>query len=1140
MGELREERMAVRRTIEGLLLTPVMFEEGARSHPPVEVYRSYLSQSDVFVGLYWQSHGLPLPGEPISGLEDEFHRSTGLPQLVYVKEPAPERDTELTDLINTIRFGGRITYKRFRTTEELVELFSGDLMNLLSERFLVPAERRFPTGTVTFLFIDIEGSTRLLARLGSTYKDVLAEFRELVRDEVSSHAGVEVDTAGDGFFVVFESAVNAIDAALGIQLVLAGHRFEQESEVKVRMGLHTGEGVLGDETYIGMDVHRAARIGAAGHGGQIVISSTTARLIKDRQSDFVIKDVGLHRLKDLPEPEHLFSISAPGLPSEFPRLRSLDASRTNLPTQLTNFVGRRHERNEVSRLLDVHRLITVTGTGGTGKTRLAIQLARDLLLRFPDGAWMVSLAPVSAGSGVAQACLTGVGAQEQPGRSLVAALVDYLAPRKMLLILDNCEHVVAACASLVAQLLTGCEHVTVLATSRQPLGLPGEVLFALPPLAVPTATTPASESDAVELFVDRARAVRPGFSLSDDNIKDVVELVGKLEGLPLALELAAARLRSMSPGEILARLGSRFELLANRGSQVDERHRTINAAIDWSHQLADDAQRSAFRRLSVFAGGWELEAAEAVISGDADDRAAVVDLVADLVDQSLVLADERDGRIRYRMLEAIRSFAQGKLSDAGEESEYRERHAQWFLSAFGSYTPYFGPPSEGERSLKDWYRQVQIELDNVRASHDWFVGTGDAKCSLELVAGLGWFWFLEGLWAEGKSRSLASFALSESAAVEELKPLAALTAAYCAFRQGDFREAEHLAGIAHDLATDLGSLELVTMTTCALALAAMVKGDLAESKRLADQGLAIAQQVDVVWLKSWAHMVVGRWAFYAGDMAQCMTSHNEAYRAAASIGEPWGTVGGLMGMGATQFIGGDLASARKTLGQALELSGAGGVQDDLNVAMAMMGLIMHIGGDVDEGLEYVRRGSGGIIQRREWTGRAVLAGLIVPTLERLGETEVALDLSHQALEIAKQLDDNRGQLRILASLIRLNARTGNRREAVERTQEMIALNNQWGTIRHSIATLLAAAEVLGRFGEVTHAARLWGAARALIDRSEATERFIETELLRAVGEVIPLAGETAGAFENGRTLDAAAALAEAEATIAVLQGQLPA
>ncbi len=508
-----------------------------------------------------------------------------------------------------------------------------------------------PTGTVTFLFTDIEGSTTLLQRLGDRrYADVLEEHRRLLRAAFEEGHGQEVDTQGDAFLVAFPRARDAVGAAVAAQQALTKHAWPDGASLRVRMGLHTGEPVSETEGYVGLDVHRAARICAAGHGGQILLSQAVGVLAApDLPPGVSLRELGTHRLKDLKEPEHLFQVVNPDLPTDFPPLKSLDVLPNNLPRQLTSFVGREREMAEVKSLLPTTSLLTLTGAGGSGKTRLGLQVAADMLEHYPDGIWFAQLAPLSEPRLVAKAVASAVGIPEQPGRPLAETMVDYLRRGARLLLLDNCEHLLEACAQLADSLLRACRNLRMVATSREALGIGGELTYRVPSLSVPDLKRlPPMESltqyEAVRLFVERAAFSKPGFQITNGNAAAVVQVTHRLDGIPLAIELAAARINALPVDVIAVRLNHQFRLLTGGSRTGLPRQQTLQATLDWSYNLLSEDEQALLRRLSVFAGGFALEAAEKVCSGTGLHEYEILDKLTRLVEKSLVIYEEADGK----------------------------------------------------------------------------------------------------------------------------------------------------------------------------------------------------------------------------------------------------------------------------------------------------------------------------------------------------------------------------------------------------------------------------------------------------------------------------------------------------------------
>jgi predicted ATPase/class 3 adenylate cyclase len=543
-----------------------------------------------------------------------------------------------------------------------------------------------PTGTVTFFFSDIEGSTRLLEALGQDYSDLLDRHHQIVRDALGRHAGVEIGTQGDSFFAVFPSAVEAVAGAAAVQRRLADERWPDDSTVRVRIGLHTGEGRVAGTGYVGLDVHRAARIMAAAHGGQILISDVTRTVVEGSVSDRVeLRGLGEHRLRDLTGRERLFQVVAEGLATDFPPPRTLDAVSNNLPTQLSQLVGRETELIALRDHLgsSAVRLVTLTGPGGIGKTRLALQAAADQIDRFSDGVYLVDLAPARDATAALQAIVQVVGVTVPAEAALPGALAEQIRPRHLLLLLDNFEQVIVA-ADEMAGLLNLCPKLKLLVTSREALRVRGERLFPVAPLSLPNGGPRRSAVDvaayeAVRLFVERAQDARPDFALVDDNAAVVAEICARLDGLPLAIELAAARLKLFSPLELRDRLRKRLELLKGGARDLPERQRTLRGTIEWSFELLDDEERAVFHLLAVFPSAAVAAVEDVAAKVEALRDVDVVDRLESLVDKSLVRSVEEQAGRRLSMLDTIREYAAEQLErDPAMASAVRRAHAEHF------------------------------------------------------------------------------------------------------------------------------------------------------------------------------------------------------------------------------------------------------------------------------------------------------------------------------------------------------------------------------------------------------------------------------------------------------------------------------
>jgi predicted ATPase/class 3 adenylate cyclase len=555
-----------------------------------------------------------------------------------------------------------------------------------------------PTGTVTFLFTDIEGSTQLWENHPEAMKFALARHDAILKEAIHSNHGQIIKTTGDGVHAVFTTSVDSINTALCAQ-----QKFQDPLGnllVKVRMGVHTGEAELRDGDYYGFALNRAARLMSAGHGGQILISNSTAELIRQQlPANTTLLDLGEHRLKDLTRPEHIYQVTNPELPSKFPPIKSLDSFPNNLPIQLSSFVGREKEVDEIKALLNSSHLVTLTGSGGTGKTRLSLEVGAEELPTFANGIWVIELAPLSDESQIIPALAQAFGLQELPFNPLANLVTDYLRDKKLLLILDNCEHLIAACARLADDLLHQCAGLKILASSREALGIAGEVAYRTPSLA---------DSESTRLFVERAHAANPKFSLTDSNAASVAQICRRLDGIPLAIELAAARTKLLSADQIAARLDDLFRLLVGGSRTALPRQQTLRALIDWSYDLLSEEERQLLRIASVFVGGWTLDALETI----SEDPNAIEHLEG-LVNKSLVVTEERGSEMRYFMLETIRQYAREKLFEAKQSSAARDRHFVYFNNFGDKIWDAF------RSEILSMVNRVRDEAENMRAAMDW-------------------------------------------------------------------------------------------------------------------------------------------------------------------------------------------------------------------------------------------------------------------------------------------------------------------------------------------------------------------------------------------------------------------------------------
>jgi predicted ATPase/class 3 adenylate cyclase len=674
--------------------------------------------------------------------------------------------------------------------------------------------------TLTFLFTDIEGSTALLGRLGEdVYGQVLAGHHALIRSALAAHGGREVDTQGDAFFAVFSSPRACVAAVLQMQQAIDAHAWPGGERVRVRMGIHCGEAARTAAGLVGLEVHRAARVAAVAHGGQVLVSEAAAALVRDGlPPGAALADLGSHRLKDLGRPERIFQLQAAGLPAGFPPLRSLGnpALPNNLPAELSAFIGRDREVAEVRALVEACRLVTLTGAGGCGKTRLALQVAAELLDGSGDGVWLVELAAVTDQDAVPTAICEALRLTVNPARPAVEALLDALAPQDVLIVVDNCEHLIGGCAKTAEAILRRRPKVHLVATSREPLGIGGETIYRVPSLSLPgpgEAGLPASgSSDAVALLLERARAQGVALAVDGQAGPLVVSVCRRLDGMPLAIELAAARLRSMSLAELHDRLDQRFRLLTGGSRTALERQQTLRATVGWSYSLLTDAERLLLARLSVFAGGFGLDAAEAVCGSGGLDALEIAGLLGSLVDKSLVVAEPAGGTLRYRLLETIRLFAAEQLADVGDEeaAAVAAAHRAYFLSFAEAAAAHLTGPEQGS-----WLARLDADQANLRraAGHaaDDPEGTG---LVLRLGVALERYWWARSREQEGFALLVPVLRRHDAPADPALFAAALVTGAFvgCTI---DVATARHLAERAVQVARQLGDDRLLSRALAA-------------------------------------------------------------------------------------------------------------------------------------------------------------------------------------------------------------------------------------------------------------------------------------------------------------------------------------
>jgi predicted ATPase/class 3 adenylate cyclase len=698
-------------------------------------------------------------------------------------------------------------------------------------------------GVVTFLFTDIEGSTKLGEQEPERIRPAMARHDAIAKAAVERHHGTIVKMAGDGVHAAFHDPIDAIGATLELQQALADPETTGGVALRIRCGLHAGVDERRDNDFFGRAVNRAARITSVAHGGQILLSAAVATLIRERlPADVALRDLGSVRLRDLASPERVYQVIHPQLRQDFPALRALEATPNNLPQQVTSFIGRECELAEIAKSLRNTRLVTLLGVGGIGKTRLSLQVAADMLDAFPDGVWFVELAPLTDSQLVPQAVASVLGVKEEAGRPLVEALEKHVKDRQLLLILDNCEHLVDACADLVKQLLQSGPRLKILASSREHLRVAAETTYPVPALAVPDPSgviTPEAltQYESVRLLVDRAVAALPAFQITGQNAAAISEICRRLDGIPFAIELAAARVRALSVENIAARLNDRFRLLTRGSRTALPRQQTLRASIDWSYDLLTEKERILFRRLAVFAGGWTLEAAEAIASCGHVDKSEVLDLLVDLVDKSLVMIEPEGGR--YGLLETVRQYSEERLSEAGEGEEVRKRHLDFYLA----FAERAGAQLSGPEQ-PSWLRQLDVDRENILSAHAWCSRRShDAESGYRLVHAVKLYWFMRGLLNLGHNVTV------EAISIPALQPhsLARCKALWVAGQicsyTGRYDEAQRYLYESLEIARHHDDRRMIAAVQNYLALAALGQGNRTAARIHCKEALDLAREL---------------------------------------------------------------------------------------------------------------------------------------------------------------------------------------------------------------------------------------------------------------------------------------------------------
>jgi predicted ATPase/class 3 adenylate cyclase len=777
-----------------------------------------------------------------------------------------------------------------------------------------------PTGTVTFFFSDIEGSTKLIQQLGARYPDVLLAHHTMLRAALAANGGNELRTEGDSFFIVFGSAVQACAGAAAVQKALDAHHWPEGSQLRVRIGLHTGEATVVGNEYLGLDVHRAARVASAGHGGQVLVSETTRALVDHAlPPGLTLKDLGMHRLKDLARPERLFQLTIDGLPADFPPLKTLEATPNNLPTQMTSFVGRDDQVREARQLLEQSRLLTLTGPGGTGKTRLSLQIAAAVLDQYPDGVYFVPLSAVHDPELVPSAIAQALSISTTGSRRPMEALVEHLHDKRSLLVLDNFEQLLAA-APIAAELLQASPGLRVMVSSRATLRIYGEQEFPVPPLALPDlkalpSLSVLSQFEAVRLFIERAVAAKPDFKATNENAPAIAGICERVDGLPLAIELAAARVKLFSPQALLSRLEKSLSALGSGARDAPARQQTLRGAILWSYDMLDEGDRRLLARFSVFARGGSLEQLEPVCGPIGDIGSEVVEALDQLADQSLLRRVPDFDEPRFLMLQTIREFATERLAESGEAGTIRNRHVEAFIALAQQAEPnLFGP------HRREWLDRLEIDHDNFRAALDWCLDSGHTRLAMRL-AGVFWrFWQMRGHIHEGRARLVRVLGMPNSHDFPHERLMALEAAGGLAYWQADMDVAQGFYDECLQLTRQVGDKRAIANAIYNDAFPMSVsRSTISRARELLEEALALFREVGDD--KSIARTLwgLGNASFFATDYAAARPPLEEAQTISRRLDDRFHLAWSTHTLGLVAYNTDDIAAAHKYFLEALEL-----------------------------------------------------------------------------------------------------------------------------------------------------------------------------------------------------------------------------